>query len=130
MKKTFSVPAVGVSSLLTIFAVLCLTVFAVLSISTAQSDGRLSDSAHEAVLGYYQAEQEATLILSKLRSGEIPEQVKEENGIYSYTCAVSATQALRVEVSLDGTNYTLHRWQLVTTTQWENDTDLPVWQAD
>ena len=128
MKKTFSVPAVGVSSLLTILAVLCLTVFAVLSISTAQSDGRLSDSAHEAVLGYYQAEQEANLILSKLRSGEMPEQVKEENGVYSYTCAVSATQALQVEVSLDGTNYTLHRWQLVTTTQWENDTDLPVWQ--
>ena len=35
-------PAVGGSSLLVIFAVLCLTVFALLTLSTAAADSRLS----------------------------------------------------------------------------------------
>jgi len=38
-------PLVGVSSLLTIFAVLCLSVFALLSVTTAQAGGRLGGSA-------------------------------------------------------------------------------------
>jgi len=41
-RRRFSVPAVGGSALLTMFAVLCLTVFALLSLSTALSRARLS----------------------------------------------------------------------------------------
>lgn len=37
-RKRFAPAAVGASSLLTIFAVLCLVVFALLSISTVQAD--------------------------------------------------------------------------------------------
>lgn len=38
-RQRFSPPAVGGSSLLVIFAVLCLTVFAMLSLSTVQANG-------------------------------------------------------------------------------------------
>ena len=44
-------PMVGGSSLLVIFAVLCLTVFALLGFSTVQADGRLADSTVQAVSG-------------------------------------------------------------------------------
>ena len=51
--------AVGGSSLLVIFAVLCLTVFALLTLSTAAADSRLSQDAADAVEAYYQADSQA-----------------------------------------------------------------------
>ena len=48
-EKRFAAPAVGGSSLLVIFAVLCLTVFALLGLSTVRADGRLSDASAKAV---------------------------------------------------------------------------------
>ena len=48
--KKISFPGVGVSSLLTIFAVLCLTVFALLSLSTVQAQTRLAETSRQATL--------------------------------------------------------------------------------
>lgn len=55
-RRRFSPPTVGGSSLLVIFAVLCLTVFALLSLSTVQADGRLSQTSAEAAQAYYAAD--------------------------------------------------------------------------
>ena len=54
MKENTSItpPVIGASSLLVIFAVLCLTIFALLSISTVQANGRLRDHAAKAVTDY------------------------------------------------------------------------------
>ena len=124
-KRSFSIPAVGVSSLLAILAVLCLTVFAVLSISTVQADARLSDSAHEAMTGYYAADCRAEETVARLRAGETVEGVSCENGVYSFYCTVSDTQVLAVEVQ-EGT-FAVLRWQTVSTTDWQPDDRLPVW---
>ena len=62
-KRKLSFPTVGGSSLLVIFAVLCLTVFALLTLSTVQANGRLSDRSAQAVLDYYQADTQAERIL-------------------------------------------------------------------
>ena len=129
MNKNASTPAVGASSLLVIFAVLCLTVFALLSISTVRADQRLSEKAAGAVVGYYAADCEAEEILARLRSGERPEGVKEKNGIYSYSCTISDTQTLAVEVAVDGAEYTILRWQAVSTADWQADDSLPVWDG-
>ena len=51
--RSLSPPAVGGSSLLVIFSVLCLTVFALLSISTVQADRRLALASAETVKAYY-----------------------------------------------------------------------------
>ena len=48
-RSGFSSPAVGGSSLLVIFSVLCLTVFALLSVSTVQADRRLAEASAEGV---------------------------------------------------------------------------------
>lgn len=128
-KNAMSPPAVGASSLLVIFAVLCLTVFALLSISTVQADERLGDSAAEAITGYYRADCQAELILAQIRSGTIPDGVTEENGIYSYFCAISDSQALSIAVSMDGTDYSILRWQAISTADWQADDKLPVWDG-
>lgn len=128
-KRKFSFPAVGGSSLLVIFAVLALTVFALLSLSTVQADGRLGERAAQAVTGYYEADCQAETILARLRQGELPREVALRDGVYSYSCPISDAQALEVEVRLDGTEYAILRWQAVSTAQWQPDDTLDVWDG-
>lgn len=127
MKNRF--PAVGASSLLVIFGVLCLVVFALLSIATVQADQRLGDKIQSAVVGYYTADTQAEQILSQLRRGEIPAGATEENGIYSYRCAVSDAQVLEVAVEITADHYEILRWQLLPTGDWQPEEALPVWQG-
>ncbi|MEG0780884.1 MAG: hypothetical protein RR426_09800, partial [Oscillospiraceae bacterium] len=74
-KSEFSPPAVGGSSLLVIFAVLCLTVFSLLALSTVEANGRLSLAMAQSVEDYYAADCAAEEILSRLRAGEVPDGV-------------------------------------------------------
>lgn len=127
-KTTF--PPIGVSALMVIFSVLCLTVFALLAVSTVRADQRLSEKSAQAVTGYYQADCEAEEILARLRTGERPANVKETNGIFTYTCPISETQTLVVEVTVDGTDYNILRWQAVSTADWQTSDQLPVWQGN
>ena len=120
---------VGTSSLLVIFAVLCLTVFALLSISTVEANRRLSDSAADAVLDYYKADRAAEEILARLRLGELPEGVMVQDGVYSYACPISETQTLMVSVSVEGSDYTVLRWQAVASAPWQSDDTLTVWDG-
>lgn len=126
-KAFFTPPAVGISSLLVMFAVLCLTVFALLSVATVSADTQLAERSRTAITGYYQADCQAEAVLARLRAGEIPSGVTAEGSRYCYLCKISDTQALSVAVTLDGTDYTILRWQVISTAQWQADNKLPVW---
>ena len=118
--------AVGLSSVLVIFAVLCLSVFALLSVSTVRADGRLAEKSRQAVYDYYRADCCAEELLSQLRSGNVPEGVATEDGIYRYSCALSDTQILTVEVAISDTGYEILQWQAQSTTHWQADEKLHV----
>ncbi|MEM5780832.1 MAG: hypothetical protein AAGU02_06760 [Lawsonibacter sp.] len=124
-----SPPAVGSSSLLVIFAVLCLTVFALLSLSSVQANGRLGDASAQAVSDYYRADAQAESILALLRQGRLPDSVTVEGAVYSYSCPISETQDLTVEVYLAGADYTILRWQAVSTAHWQPDGGAHVWDG-
>ena len=128
-KTSFAPPVIGASSLLVIFAVLCLVVFALLSVSTVQANGRLSDHAAQAVADYYEADAQAERILAKIRAGESPEGVSRQGNIYTYTCSVSDTQVLAVQVMVENDDYTVLRWQLVSDVRWQEDDKRPVWDG-
>lgn len=129
-KRHLSPPAVGGSSLLVIFAVLCLTVFALLTLSTVQADRRLADAAAQAVTDYYAADVRAEEILARLRAGETPEGVEQAaDGTYCYTCPISDTQALSVQVRLEDGTWQVLRWQTVSTAEWQPDASLDVWDG-
>jgi len=129
-KRSAPFPPIGVSSLMVIFSVLCLTVFALLAVSTLRADRQLSENAAKAVEGYYQADCEAEELLARLRQGERPAEVKEYNGSFVYTCAISDTQTLVVEVVVEGADYNILRWQAVSTVDWRASDQLPVWQGN
>ena len=126
-KRKFSPPAVGASALLVIFAVLCLTLFALLSIATVRADGRLAEQTRAAVTGYYAADCRAEAVLAQLRAGEMPDGVTRQDNVYTDSCPISQTQALMVQVKMQGTSYEILRWQAVSTVDWQADDRLPVW---
>jgi len=127
---------VGGISLLVVFAVLCLTVFALLALTTVQADTRLADASAKAVTDYYAADCRAQEILARLRNGERPEGVETAGAVASYTVPISDTQELQVEVLLDyllldmeTDGYTVLRWQAMPAGEWEPDESLDVWDG-
>ena len=128
-RERFSPPVVGGTSLLVIFAVLALTVFALLSLSTALANDRLSSAAAQAVYDYYQADCQAEAILAQLRQGRQPPGVARQGDVFAYSCPISYTQTLLVEVRLDGDTYTILRWQAVSTAPWHPDDSLNLWDG-
>ena len=138
-KGGFSPPALGGSSLLVIFAVLALTVFALLSLSTVRADTRLADASAKAVEDYYAADCQAQEILARLRNGERPEGVEEEepiSNIFRYTVPISDTQELQVEVwkysdvESEQGEYRILRWQAAPIGEWSPDEGLDLWVGE
>lgn len=134
-RRRFSPPAVGGASLLVVFAVLCLTVFALLSLATVQADARLADASIQAVTDYYAADCAAQEILARLRNGERPEGVTFSGSglLYAdYVCPISDTQELRVRVLLrgvTGADYVIERWQAAPSQEWEPDEGIELWDG-
>ena len=126
-QRRFPFPIVGGSSLLVIFSVLCLTVFALLGLSTVQAGGRLSQARADAVSAYYQADAQAEELFARLRRGELPQEVTRQGEVYSYTCPISETQQLRVELRKDPSAWIVLCWQAESTAAWVPDDTLNVW---
>lgn len=139
-RESFAPPPLGGSSLLVVFAVLALTVFALLSLSTVRANVRLGDAAAEAVTSYYAADVKAQEILARLRGGETPEDVELEISIahypdhveytYAYAVSVSDTQELQAEVLVNGEDYEVLRWQVTQVGEWEIDESLNLWDGE
>ncbi|MBR6701474.1 MAG: hypothetical protein IKL72_07085 [Firmicutes bacterium] len=118
-KNASPIPMTGGSFIIVIFAVLCMTVFALLSLNTALADKRLKDASLKGTEAYYAADCRAEEIFADIRLGKIPEEVKEENGVYSFSCYVSDTQSLEVEIVREEEGFRVIRWQTVTFVEYE-----------
>ena len=130
MKKqeAFSPAAVGGSSLLVIFAVLCLTVFALLSLSSVQAERRLADAATQSVVDYYEADLQAQQIFAWLRAGEQIPGLDGKDGTYEFEIPISGQQVLSVALAYQEENWVILRWQAVTG-ETEADNTLDVWKG-
>lgn len=127
-KNTISVPAIGGSSLLVIFCVLCLTVLALLSVSTVQAENRMARASADAVAAYYEADLQAEIIFARLRAGETVPGVREQSGIYSYACPISEHQTLYVELQKQQNSWQVLRWQAAAHPEDLSET-LPIWDG-
>ena len=127
MKKRFFAPAVGGISLLTVFAVLCLSVFAMLTLTAAQADKRLSDTAARSVSDYYTADAQAEEIFAQLRSGQFPPQVRQTEDLFTYTVPINQNQSLEVALRYREGTWEVMQWQSVHPEEITDQTALPVW---
>ena len=127
-RERISVPAAGGSALLVIFAVLCLAVFALLSLSTAAAEKRIADASVQAVSDYYEADLQAERIFARLRGGEAVDGVETDGAFYRYSCPVTAQQTLCVELEKAGEDWRVCRWQVIARSGAVSDA-LSVWDG-
>ena len=117
-KRRFTWPTVGGTSLLVVFAVLCLTVFALLTLGTVQANCRLSDASVKAATDYYAADMEAEKVYARLRAGEMPANVSVDGNVYTYACPISDTQELVVRLCREENGWKVLQWRAVSTVEW------------
>ena len=100
-KKNNSVVNIGLSSLLLVFLVLCLTTFALLSLSSAKSDYSLSEKLAQHRSDYYTASSQAEEMLAKI--DQIMDSTYHSSDAGDYIPAL--TKALETEsVTVDSEN--------------------------
>ncbi len=145
---------IGSSSLLIVFLVLCLTSFAILSLSSAQNDYTFSKRLAGHKTEYYEASSRAELILGEIdkileeNAGEPAAAAAALNGreidhialsctgdgteadtMISYQVPSGEKQALQVSLLVtDGpeqeTYYQIRTWRLISTADWQADDSL------
>ena len=129
---------VGSASIVLIFAVLCMTVFALISLSSAVSEKALADVQERLVKAYYQADTRAEYILAEiLEGGTAADGVvivfdRDQDGKETacFSCPMSEGKELYVEIDIYEDSYYIQKWQIRDTRAWEIDDRLPVWQGD
>ena len=130
MKKqeAVPVPAIGGSSLLVIFGVLCLVILSLLALNTALAEKRLSETYAGLTEDWYAADLEAQEIFARLRNGEKVPGVERKADQYRYSVPVSGHQTLQVTVKETEGCWEVLSWQAIAHPE-DGETTLPVWQG-
>lgn len=155
-KKISPLYGVGVFTILTVLLILCLTMFAILTLSNARADLRLSEKNAFAVTEYYAADAKGAALLadatSLWNSGERPlpqtlittlavdyELTIVEDGaglVFVAAIPVRKNQMLQLELYLAPPSledrWQIRRWQVQQHSIDENTAEnfLPVWQGE
>ncbi len=130
-RRRTSAPIAGGSSLLVIFTVLCLTVFAVLTLSTVLSKKGMSDKMASSVEEYYEADLKAEEIIASLRKGDVPGTVKKRGSTFSFECPVNDDKKIYVKVKvLSEDEIKILSFKEVSTALWESDDSLVLWDEE
>ena len=127
-KKTSYPPInIGTSFLLVIFIILCMVIFAVLSLSGALKDYEYSSQNAERTAAYYEACNQAE---------EIRAQIEAEGStqdIIEYSVPIDEDEVLQVVLSRqEGSShqYKIKSWTQESTANWESTQTLPVLGSD
>ena len=123
-RNNMSVGTPGAAALMIIFAVLCLAVFAVLSLSTVLADVRLANSVNRGIDNWYAADSKAEEILAGLREDGA------QKSVQNFSVPISDTMELQVSAELNGEDYKILRWQSKHTGDRSEEDQLQVWPGD
>lgn len=125
---------VGSASIVLVFAVLCLTIFALITFTSAQNDMALVQAEKQLVTGYYLADTRAEYIVYGLSvGGEVDVEINREwdddigANVASFSCPISDKQELYVQVALYEHDYDILSWRMRGTGAWEADDSILVW---
>jgi len=127
---------VGGASIVMVFSVLCLTIFAVLSLVTARNAWALSTRAADAVAGYYAADSLAVEIYDVLRASEtMPESVlgvavrRVSGDCMRYLVPIDENQALCVLLRREGEDLRILEWSVQNSGEWNPHDRILVWDG-
>lgn len=131
----------GAVSLVMIFCVLCLAVFATLTYVTADRERQLSELTAQRAAEYYAADAEATRCLAALSRGVAPDAGAEitetldfwndASRMIEFRVPAGGEQELYVRVRLypDG-RYDILRWDTGYAGAWETNDTIDIWDGD
>ena len=133
---------VGSASIVLIFAVLCLTIFSLISFLVTQNTKALIDAEAELVVNYYKADTGAEIVLAKLIQNS---DITEVDGVainielnhefdtnqtvvnFSYPIYNSDSKVLFVRVQISQDSYKLLSWRIYDTADWEAENEFNIW---
>ena len=133
---------VGSASVILVFAILCLTVFSLITFVVALNEKNLVEVQTDLVTGYYEADSLAELILADILTADtIPETIRgvsiytgwdDELGVETtyYFCQISDIKALYVNLAVSGGSFDILSWRMYDTDNWEYDGSLNLWTGD
>lgn len=139
MKRGGSVS--GAVSLVMIFCVLCLAVFSVLTLATAERERGLSELSAQRAAEYYAADRRAVEIAAALAAGETPEDVEVESAVSTGPAGTVREEAfalpsggdllleVRLEIGETG-EITVLTWKTVYAGDWDVDDTITLWDGD
>lgn len=117
----------GAVTLVMIFCVLCMAVFASLTLMTARREASLTELTARRAQEYYEADRLATEKVAALARGERPEDVKVSGETASFTVPAGGSQQLQVQVCLGESGCSIEKWAAVYVGDWETDDSIEVW---
>ena len=131
----------GSALIVLVFVVLCLTIFALITLSSANYDQTLAQTAAHTVKEYYEADTLAETIVAQILESattpaavlgvEIQSEVYDGSETVKFTCPVTDTKELQVEIVLAGDACSVRAWRMQDSDSWELiDIGLPVWQGE
>ena len=130
---------VGSASIMLVFAVLCLTIFSLITYVVAGNDKALVDARVNLVRGYYNADHKAEVIIDNILSADtIPDEVggveinrgwDEELGLETtyFSYPVADTKALFVNIAIIDNSFKILAWKMYDTDDWAYDGSLNLW---
>jgi len=133
---------VGSASIVLVFAVLCLTVFSLITYVVAGNDRSLVNAKIGLVSGYYEADALAEQILMELLDAdETPQNIHgvniytewdESRGVETtyFFCKISDIKSLYVHLILRDDSFDILSWRMYDTDEWEFDNSINVWPGE
>ena len=130
---------VGSASIVLVFAVLCLTIFSLITLVVGRNNYTIAEAEVNLVVGYYEADTLAEYVLAQiLEAGSIPDSIYGvevdsgwdqglEMSVASYICPISDNKELYVKLAIDGDSVDIISWQMVDAGEWMLDDSLGVW---
>jgi hypothetical protein len=124
---------VGSASIMLVFAVICMAIFAVISFSSAVSNSALVKIEKELVRSYYEADSLAEAVFAELLLADvIPDGVRGveiqsgwdlslDTETVSFTCEISDTKELYVVIAVYEKEMDILVWRMRDIGEWETD---------
>lgn len=118
---------IGLSTLMMVFTVLCLTIFATLSLLQAKRNLKETDLMVNSSIEYYDADYKASAIYKDLLDNLDNLDYLNENNIelegntYSYSIKINDTSSLDVKLEYNDNSFTILKWQEVVNNNGDYD---------
>lgn len=124
---------VGSASLVMVFAVMCLTIFSVLSLITANNELKIAKRFATSIENYYNADYEAVTMIEALKA-ELERNIDlptvDVLVTKTYDCVIDDKQILRVEAECYKDSVKIVSWKIIENGVFEFDESLEIWSGE